>query len=443
MEETYPEPTGGSIRETPPLRYLYTLAIGLGFGTTAITWTFYNGNMIGFIERNFQPRYAWMTSAFIGFIMTWDNIIAMFVQPYIGTKSDNTRTRWGKRMPYIMVGVPLAAIFFTLIPLTATEPLWMLIIVVLAFNMSMAIYRSPVVALMPDLTPKAHHSKANGLINLVGGLFAGVALLVGGSLVENYGFFTGFLTMSIIMVVTFIIFFMLVKEPDIPAEEVEDKPPVSLKKEIKLLFEPSHRSKLFILLGISSWFMAWNALEVWLPPYIAVNILGETDPTLPSYETAIGIANKAIFLVPIIFVLMTLPGGFLGERYGQKRIIGLGLLIFIGAMTFGIFQTELSMVSLSFIVAAIGWAFINVNSIVIVWGLSKENIGAGTGLYYLASSVAAILGPISFGFLRDVTGTLYGIWFFSLFWLALAVLLILGVKYDHDGEMEMPVLMDD
>lgn len=443
MEE-YPEPTAVKQKSTPPLNYIFTLAIGLGFGTTAITWTFYNGNMIGFLEKNFQPRYAWMTSAFIGFIMTWDNIIAIFVQPYIGTRSDNTRSRFGRRMPYIIVGVPLAAIFFALIPLTATQPLWVLILTILAFNMSMAIYRSPVVALMPDLTPKEHHSKANGIINLVGGVFAGVALLVGGSLVKSQGFFMGFLVMSVIMIVTFILFLLLVKEPELPQDMVEkETPKVSLKEEVVALLDPANKSKLFILLGISSWFMAWNALEVWLPPYIAVNILGETNPTLKSYEEAIGTANSAIFLVPIIFVLMVLPGGFLGEKFGQKQIIGVGLLIFLGGMTFGLFQTSIGMVSLSFMVAAVGWAFINVNSIVIVWGLSKKNIGAGTGLYYLASSVAAILGPISFGFLRDISGTLYGIWGFSIFWLVLAVLLMTQVHYNHDSEIEMPVLLED
>jgi maltose/moltooligosaccharide transporter len=98
-------------------RIFFTIAIGLGFGTTAITWTHFNGTMIGFIEINYQQRYG-LSAAFIGFIMTWDNIIALFLQPWIGAKSDNTKTRFGKRTPYILVGVPLAAIFFAIIPLT-------------------------------------------------------------------------------------------------------------------------------------------------------------------------------------------------------------------------------------------------------------------------------------------------------------------------------------
>ena len=118
----------------------------------------------------------------IGFVMTIDNYIAFFLQPWIGARSDNTKTRFGKRMPYIMIGIPLAAIFFALIPIMDGQALWLFIGTLVLFNLSMAIYRSPAVALMPDLTSSKHRSKANGIINLMGGVGAAVMLLVGAAI---------------------------------------------------------------------------------------------------------------------------------------------------------------------------------------------------------------------------------------------------------------------
>ncbi|MHA2249005.1 MAG: MFS transporter [Candidatus Kariarchaeaceae archaeon] len=427
-------------------RFLFTMAIGLGFATTALTWTHYNGEMIGFIETHFQDRYSWLTSTFIGFIMTWDNIIAIFLQPWIGARSDNTKTRFGKRTPYILVGIPLAAIFFALIPLMKAQSIIFLVLVILAFNMSMAIYRSPVVSLMPDLTHPKHRTKGNGVINLMGGVAAGVALLVGGSIVAGGNIELSFAVMSILMIVSMVAFLLLVKEPEEiqkikdSGEEWDDslkegKPKVVIVDEVKQLFRTADKSKLFILLAIASWFIAWNAMEVWLPPYIATVILGEDkNVDEDAYLEAIGEANAAIFLVPVIFVLMTLPGGYLGYKYGRRPIIRIGLLMFIFAMIFGYYQTEMNMVAVAFMIAGAAWGLINVNSIVIVWELSKDNIGAGTGLYYLASSFAAIVGPITFGTMLDITDDYKLLWGYAVTFLAIAFFIMFKVTSGELGD---------
>lgn len=425
--------------EVPKFRFFFTMAIGLGFGTTAITWTLYNNNMIVFLENNFQTRYTWMTSTFLGFLMAWDNIIAIFLQPWIGARSDNTKTRFGKRTPYILVGIPLAAIFFALIPQVKAQSVWILILVILSFNMSMAIYRSPVVALMPDLTPPIHRTKGNGVINLMGGVFAGIALFLGGYLLENVSYEAAFGAMSLIMMVSLVAFLLLIREPKelekMGTRVEEDKPEVKIFDEFLALFTESDKSKLFILLAIASWFMAWNALEVWINPYLSTEILQQVKGT-PEYEQASAEATSAIGLVPIIFVVATLPGGYLGYLYGRKRIIMTGLIIFIAAMVFGTLQTELNMVALSMMIAGAAWGLINVNSIVIVWELSKKNIGAGTGLYYLASSAAAISGPILFGALYDITNNYKQLWYYSIFFLGLAFLCMFKVTSGEAEKMD-------
>lgn len=118
-----------------------------------------------------------VSSALIGFIMTIDNYLALFIQPAVGMYSDRINTRFGKRMPFLMLGMPLAAIFVTLIP-NNTNLKTMIIFLVL-MNLSMSIFRSPVVALMPDITYEENRSKANSIINFMGGIGSLVAYFVG------------------------------------------------------------------------------------------------------------------------------------------------------------------------------------------------------------------------------------------------------------------------
>ncbi|MFX0107880.1 MAG: MFS transporter, partial [Candidatus Hodarchaeota archaeon] len=157
--------------ESTKMRWLHVFAIGLGFFTTGVSWNVYNS----YLPADFLPAFIGgdLQNTIIGAIMVLDNILALFMQPYIGAKSDSTRTRWGRRMPYIMIGTPLAAAFFTLIAYGwAIFGFWFMFAVITVFNVSMAFYRAPVVALMPDVVPSEHRSKANGVINLMGGIGA-------------------------------------------------------------------------------------------------------------------------------------------------------------------------------------------------------------------------------------------------------------------------------
>jgi maltose/moltooligosaccharide transporter len=325
----------------------------------------------------------------------------------------------------------------------------------------MAIYRSPVVSLMPDITLKKHHSKANGVINMVGGFFVAITLFGGGTLVAMGRITESFLLVSIIMIITFFNFLFLVREPrelekmaktqnlassqnlveesntvnkdtqpiSIEYSIIKLEKKVELKKEFYSLFQEKDKSRLFILLAIGSWFIAWNALEVWLPPYISYHVLGNTDTTSLAYLEGIGEANRALAFIPIVFILSDLPGGYLGSIYGQKNTIIVGLILFILAMILASFQTTLFMISIYIMLADVAWGLINVNSIVIVCGLSKNKIGGATGLYYFASSLTTIIEPILFGAFKDVLDTLDFIFTFSVVFLILACMSILKVSY--------------
>ncbi|MCG3218965.1 MAG: MFS transporter [Candidatus Heimdallarchaeota archaeon] len=403
--------------ELEKLNYTKTYAIGLAFLTVSMFWAHYNGFVQAYLKDTYELSYT-----MIGFVMTIDNYIAFFLQPWIGAKSDNTKTRFGKRMPYIMVGVPLAAIFFALIPVMDGQALWLFIGTLVLFNLSMAIYRSPAVALMPDLTKSKHRSKANGIINLMGGVGAAVMLLLGAA-VHKVSPELSFLMGSLIAVLSLVLLFVMVKEPEV-SEKEEKKEVVSLREEAKKVFKNEDKSQLIMFFAIASWFMAWNAIEShW------TNFLHEMLD-IPKED-----AQSALFFFSLMFILSAFPGGWLGAKYGRIPTMKVGLLMFVIILAVGNTLTTLGGYKIMLAFAGIAWGLVNINSIVVVWEHSKRNLGAGTGLYYAFASLAAVTGPPLAGVFLDIDVAL--LIPFSTFFLEVAFVLMFFVKTGEVGDIEL------
>src|SRR4030066_1162230 len=154
------------------LNYGKTFLLGFGFFGVSVIWGVYNAFVPLFLANKFG-----LAPALIGFFMTLDNIAALLIQPPVGAWSDRLRTPIGRRMPFILIGAPVGAIVFGLIPLAAVLPLFVACTTTLL--LSMALWRTPVVALMPDITPSPKRSEANGIINFMGGIGAIIAFLGG------------------------------------------------------------------------------------------------------------------------------------------------------------------------------------------------------------------------------------------------------------------------
>ncbi len=174
------------------LNYKQTFIIGFGFLACMLMWSVYNS----YVPVIFRAKLTEITnggSALPGFlsvalivnaIMTIDNIFGVIFQPYFGKRSDNTHSKWGKRMPYILICLPICAIFFSLIPVAATIKSLVLSVVlmmtvIIFFNFTMSVWRSPVVSLMPDFTPSSLQSDANAVINIMGGIGQMVGFVIG------------------------------------------------------------------------------------------------------------------------------------------------------------------------------------------------------------------------------------------------------------------------
>ena len=159
------------------LRYNYwqIIFIGFGFLASSLAWAVYNAQVPLILDERFS-----LSRTLIGTIMTIDNFFGVILQPLIGTWSDNTHSRFGRRLPWIALGLPICALLFTLVPLQTV--LWQFMLVIVSFNFIMALWRSPVVSIMPDVVPSPLRSEANGIINLMGGVGSIIAFYYGGVL---------------------------------------------------------------------------------------------------------------------------------------------------------------------------------------------------------------------------------------------------------------------
>jgi len=412
-----------------PISLWLVPVVGLAFASTQLSWALFNIAVPIFLKNIYHIPIGW-----VGFIMTWDNIIGFFVQPYVGSKSDSTRSRIGRRLPYIIPGIILGAIFFYLIQYSRNFPLYVFLSSIVVFNLSMALYRSPAVSLMPDLVAKDQRSIGNGIVNLVGGAFSGASLFIAGSLLDSGNTEGAFAFVSIGMLLSLVILVSIVREPKYEEEEdvvqEEELPFVNLRNELSYVFESDDPSYKYILFAILAWFIAWNAIEALYSIYVSEVFLPTIDP-----EEAAGQAGKVLFIFPIIFVIFTLIGGILGTKIGRLRTMRIGLLFFTAAIIIGAFVQKDSLFGLAidwqtsyrliFIIAGAAWGLVNVNSIVVVWHHASDN-GTGTGIYYAFASAAAILGPTLAGALMQIQ--LSFLFFFSITALFFALFFLFRVK---------------
>ncbi|MDD3866447.1 MAG: MFS transporter [Eubacteriales bacterium] len=412
------------------LDYKKTFLIGFGFFASSLAWSIYNS----FVPLMLEERFL-ASTAIIGFIMTIDNIFGVIFQPLFGQLSDRTRTRFGRRMPYIMLGIPTCAAAFIFIPRMPT--LFAMMAVIIAFNLIMSFWRSPVVALMPDLTPSPLRSKANGIINLMGGVGSIIAFFVGGLLAKAGGYNAPFLMGAAVMLAALIILFTFIKEPDSrklgrqldTANQMlsrDDTAQTGTKADLSVhrhLSRPEKVSLFALLLAIFFWFCGYNAVETFFTLY-ATQTLGISG----------GDAAMTLTLFSLALVAFALPAGILAGRFGRRRMILIGLVGMIIAFIPMLFIENLWILRLLLFLGGLCWACININSLPMVVELaSHDRIGSYTGYYYFFSFSAAIVSPTLFGLLRDLTDQ-YSILFpYSIAAFALAFICMLMV---HHGEAE-------
>ena len=363
--------------------------------------------------------------------MSIDNVLAIFMLPLFGAISDRTNTRLGKRTPYILFGTIASVILLVVLGIfNEQRDFWGFMLTLMAVLVVMAIYRTPAVAYMPDVTPKPLRSKANAIINLVGyigGIFATVVMMfmlksettADGSSVysEDQSFLPVFLVIAGFMLISVLILVFTVKENKLP--HVEDEPEEVSKggKMPKDVF----RSLVLILLSVFLWFMAYNAVTTAFSRY-CVNVWGADLGTSSSYLLTATVAAIAAFV----------PLGFLSSKVGRKKAVLLGIALMTACYAIAIFITEQTpLMYLIFGLVGVGWASINVNSFPMVVEMSSgSDVGKYTGFYYTFSMAAQITTPLLSGALIDNLGLGYSVLFpYAVLFSALSFVTMLLVRH--------------
>ena len=397
--------------------------LGFGFFGVSVIWSVYNAFVPIFLADRFGLAPVW-----IGFFMTLDNIAALLIQPPVGAWSDKLRTPVGRRMPFILIGAPIAAIAFGIIPMAAVLPLFVACSSTLL--LSMALWRTPVVALMPDITPSPKRSQANGIINFMGGVGAIIAFLIGSKLYSQniaFPFWMG----SGLVLFSAVLVFIFIKEPK-EYEETEAQP--NMFESLREVWNDSDKSALRLFLAIFFWFVGYNAIEAFFTLY-SVNQLH-----LNAADGASILGHLSLF-----FVLFALVSGFVGSRVGRRVSISIGLIllvVLISAMYVlppDLLANQLTqlpvlgtirVISLFMMAAGAAWALININSLPMVVDMVEDaRIGTFTGLYYLFATLAAIAGPNVNGLIIQLSGKNYNtIMLVAPFFMACALILMWGVR---------------
>ena len=316
------------MRGNMKLNYKRTILIGLAFLSISAFWQMYD-NIIPLILKNSFGLGETVT----GIIMAADNILALFLLPLFGLLSDRTDTKIGKRMPFILAGTVLSVIFLLILPAADRgRNLTLFIIVLFLTLLSMGLYRSPSVALMPDLTPKPLRSKGNAVINLmgaVGGVYSliMIQMLVGKGTTPDY--FPLFLSIALLMVLCVAILFFTVKEKEAarempPEPETENgsaalgetKSDISVPETGKGSALPPDvkRSLIFMLSSIALWFIAYNAVTTAFSRY-ATHVWGMENG---------GYAN-CLMVATVAAIVSYIPIGAISSRIGRKRTILIGV----------------------------------------------------------------------------------------------------------------------
>ena len=416
--------------------YSKTFIVGFGFLGISIIWPIFNQYIPLFLQAG-NPQFEaqllaegraipaisgfGLAPSLALFIMTWDNLINIFLQPWVGARSDRTWNRFGRRKPWIMLGLPIAVLGFVLLPFAPTA--LALAVFILITNFGMALFRSPTVAWLGDLFLPDDRSKANGIINLMGGIGSLLAFLGGGYLFNNFGRAAPFIAGAILMVVALSVALWRVREPRELVEGADVEPVRSIRENLRLLAGRADRGGLYVLLGILLWFIAFNALEAALSSF-AVFSLGIAPGSASIYAASISLS----------FILFSLPAGMLGTSVGRRRVIMIGLagLALLLGLAYFLIQGAATFVVV-LVIAGLFWAMVNVNSLPLVYDFGDERqIGAFTGLYYFSSQLAAVLGPTLGGIVVDLMGDQYRWMFpFSAFFMTLALIVMTRIRSDR------------
>ena len=390
-----------------------TVLVGFAFLAISAFWQMYDNLVPKILTETFN-----IGESISGVIMASDNVLALFLLPLFGGLSDKCTSKLGRRRPFILYGTLGAVVVMMSLPILtdsyhAAPAVWKTVCFIIGLGLlliTMGTYRSPAVALMPDVTPKPLRSKANAIINLMGALGGIIYLLLTTFLYKTssdvyVSYLPLFAIVGGIMLFSLGIIMFCVNEPKLVAEQkkYEEAHPeenlVQVTKNGEALPADVKKSLSFLLISIALWFIGYNGITTWFSVYAA-----------ESWNMSLGQANTCLTIATAGAIVTYIPSGNIASKIGRRKTIRIGTLLlagsFGGAFIYTLFSNQFSPILYAlFILVGVAWALINVNSLPMVVEMCKgSEVGKFTGLYYTFSMTAQIMTPIVAGWLLENIG---------------------------------------
>jgi MFS family permease len=374
-----------------------TLLVVLAVFAQESTWNFYDSQVPALLRDHLS------SAALIGLLMGMDNLLGIFVQPWIGNRSDRTRTAWGRRVPYLVIGMPLAAVFFVLIPHAATS-LLPLVAVMFAYALVANSLNPISTSLVPDFIGPERRSRVNAAVKIATSLTIIVAALISLLVVDDHPKLA-FAIPAALMLVSVAVLARTLRDSESPAYQAalaedeqrgatdDDRP--RARDAVRDILRDADRTRLLLVVAILLFGAAWAASRALITPY-----------GMETLDLSRGDAGGLTLPSGVAFLLAAFPAALLAERLGRLRVMAVGMTIFAVAMVVGtFFQSPIGTV-ICFSVAAAGAAGFMINAVVVLWNLapSPSLLATYAGLYTVGWATGGFLGPAAVGAMVDLTG---------------------------------------
>lgn len=422
-----------------PFSFARLFLLGCAFMGIQLLWAVYNGYVPIFLQVG-RPDYSSTAGVPYGYalqpstmslILTLDNWTGLLMLPWVASLSDRVWTRFGRRKPFIMTGAPIGALGFVCIPIALGAPLPFFVAALVTTFLAMNLFRSPTVALMPDITPSRLRSVGNGVINVMGGLGQTFGNLFGG-FIFAISFAAPFWLGAIGMLFGVTLVLLFIREPKVERDGTAAPPPddpeapASLVRALVRVVKDRDHSALRILAAIFSWYVGHTAIEIFVGSF-QINELGVDS----------GTATTSMSFFTFSMLAFALIGGLLGHRFGRRRVILIAIVAQSALYLGGYWVETLFQARALLLFAGMAWAVMIVNSLPMVVDCApRGRIGTYTGLYYVATQSASILGPYASGWFVQLSGNDYRVIFpYAAGALVVAFLAMWGVK---QGEARDP-----
>ena len=334
------------------------------------------------------------SSSMIGAAMGIDNVLALCLVPFIGVLSDSTRTRLGRRVPFLLAALPLTALALAAIPWADARGLFALLLAMIVVDIALAVWRAPFIALLADLIPSVHRPKTEGILGVA--MCLGAMLVLGGA--RNLAALhpeMPFVLAAALVAIVWLVYAVGLREPPLHGLEESAEMPAGPLRSLRETFAAADGKALRFFAACLLFNMAFQSFSSWF-----------TLHGSERFHTSVADVSLGFIAVAVSTLVGSMPAGWLGARYGRRRMSLIGLAGM--ALACGVLHVVPSLTAAIAVLFVFGlsWSMPLANLIPMAMELgTRARAGALAGAFLLVQSMAGVIGPALVGEWFDITGS--------------------------------------